>query len=296
MPVSPEFAQLKGFFEGPRGAVWAHFTDFLPELKGTQEINAGWFMYALRDAAARAGMHRDARTAAHFYRRIATEVNAAVDDGRLKGGPRGKSPLPPWRPEYASLMAARAPAYLTELFTLTTAVPPNYIPPSTAPDPLIQRYQSFLHQTTFPHDPQQADAAFALISRDSRFNVLQNIAKTYQKSFPWLTLLAGVCILVMTCVPRYRRGNGWLFVLLLGIALSVSARCLLLLFLDVTSIPTFDSRFLGPAQTVLMLAAIVTPAVLCSTILQALQARAAIPPLKSSHHAQTLPQAQFPLT
>ncbi len=80
--VSPAFAELKPFLEGAVGKAW--IANSRCEGGECADIGGGWFMWALRDAASAAGYHsKDALTAAHFYHRIAREINAACKDQRL---------------------------------------------------------------------------------------------------------------------------------------------------------------------------------------------------------------------
>ena len=64
------------------------------------EIRAGWFMWALRDATAQAGHYRIATEAKDFYRRMAGEIGAACDDGRLDCLPPRATVVPPFRTDY----------------------------------------------------------------------------------------------------------------------------------------------------------------------------------------------------
>ncbi|MCZ8316705.1 hypothetical protein [Phreatobacter sp.] len=76
--VSPNFATLMPHLEGPANQVTC---SLLPATCG--DIAGGWFMWALRDAAAKAGHHRSAVAAGEFYARVASDVRAACSDGRL---------------------------------------------------------------------------------------------------------------------------------------------------------------------------------------------------------------------
>lgn len=80
--ASPSFAELRPYLQGYPGVVYAaagrDFYDLPPG-----EIGAGWFLWALRDAAAAAGHCESARDADAFYRPIADELGAAAADGRL---------------------------------------------------------------------------------------------------------------------------------------------------------------------------------------------------------------------
>lgn len=78
--ISPTFAELKPYLEGPVGDHWSDKISYAAE---GRQIKGGWFVWALRDAVAKSGHAPDAGSAMRFYQRIADEVNAACDDGRL---------------------------------------------------------------------------------------------------------------------------------------------------------------------------------------------------------------------
>jgi hypothetical protein len=78
--VSPSFASLKPLVDPPQGPVW-HGCRVYPETCG--DIAGGWFIWALRDAAAKAGHYRAPREASAFFGRLASEVNEACRSGQL---------------------------------------------------------------------------------------------------------------------------------------------------------------------------------------------------------------------
>jgi hypothetical protein len=78
--VSPTFAKLQPYLEGEIGGHWVERELFPAE---EHQIRGGWFMWALRDAMTAAGLTPSADVAMANYRKIAEEVNAACDDGRL---------------------------------------------------------------------------------------------------------------------------------------------------------------------------------------------------------------------
>ncbi len=80
--VSPTFSELKAFFEGPSGQWIAAQTATNAGVPG--EIGNGWFIWAVREAAAMAGWHSDARTAEKKYTAMAEELEKAFADGRLQ--------------------------------------------------------------------------------------------------------------------------------------------------------------------------------------------------------------------
>ncbi len=97
--VSPAFAELQPHLEGTPGNAWARIGwENIDHPSAQKEIRGGWFQWALREAAELAGHYRDAATAHAFWQRVASEINAACDDGRLPAGPPRHGFLPPWHP------------------------------------------------------------------------------------------------------------------------------------------------------------------------------------------------------
>lgn len=79
--VSPTLKELEPQIGGPVGRQWIDLSTSI----GTQgEIGSGWFYWALRDAAARAGWHSSAPMADQKYHAVANEINDAFDRGALK--------------------------------------------------------------------------------------------------------------------------------------------------------------------------------------------------------------------
>ena len=94
--VSPSFAELRPYLEGPLGEGWADASAGLTHLPPKEhEIAVGWFMWALRDAVAAAGHCHTGAQAMSYYARMAREINDACDRGLVKAGPRRTGFLPP---------------------------------------------------------------------------------------------------------------------------------------------------------------------------------------------------------
>ena len=89
--VSPTFAKLQPYLEGPVGEHWADNTRFAT---ADRQIRGGWFMWALRDAVVAAGLAPDAKAVSLFYCQVADEVNQACDDGSLSSRPARSGFLP----------------------------------------------------------------------------------------------------------------------------------------------------------------------------------------------------------
>lgn len=82
---SPTFALLEPYLEGSPKAPWIEAG--CGQAAVCDDYGNGWFVYALRDAAHAAGAYVSAREAEAFYSRIAAELNAACEAGRLRCRP-----------------------------------------------------------------------------------------------------------------------------------------------------------------------------------------------------------------
>jgi hypothetical protein len=124
--VSPAFARLRPHLEGEVGDSWLERVT-IPASE--RQIRGGWFVWALRDAAWKAGEAPDAATAMRFYQRLADEVNAACNDGRLPARPPRSGFLPPLRVDDARPLFAGALEYSTFflLFRDFTAYAPESV-------------------------------------------------------------------------------------------------------------------------------------------------------------------------
>ncbi|MFM9926049.1 hypothetical protein VLK31_23870 [Variovorax sp. H27-G14] len=84
--ASPTASELKPFLDGDNGNMWRQVGCTQLAVTECPEILSGWFMWAFRDAVSLAGHYRTAPEAAAFYERLADEVNAACDAGRIPCG------------------------------------------------------------------------------------------------------------------------------------------------------------------------------------------------------------------
>lgn len=94
--VSPAFAELKPYFDGP-GLFWTKFGCSI-EGEPCGEYATGWFMWALRDGAARAGHYQTPMAADAYFERLESEVSAACTAGALKCTNTNVSVIPKFPP------------------------------------------------------------------------------------------------------------------------------------------------------------------------------------------------------
>lgn len=78
--VSPKFAELEEFFEGKDGEKWILCGEHIKN-----EINGGYFHWALMDAVEQQGYYINARTSDKYYNELADEINNLCDLGKIEG-------------------------------------------------------------------------------------------------------------------------------------------------------------------------------------------------------------------
>ena len=98
--VSDAARELKPFLEGDLARYWIPIGCTNHPIPDCDDFQSGWFVWALRDAAAAAGHYVSATDADRFYRRLADEINAACDAQTVPCGAPRSGLLPPFRSDY----------------------------------------------------------------------------------------------------------------------------------------------------------------------------------------------------
>ena len=149
--VSPAFASLQAYLDGPAAAGWVRYTcDLLPDSCG--EIAGGWFVWALRDAASRAGHYASPKSASIFFGQLANEISVACASKVLECSPQFISEMPPvsWR-QIAELL----PSSMIKAYDLLAMADPPWQPsPSSGTPEQLDASLRFLnypvHMGTIP--------------------------------------------------------------------------------------------------------------------------------------------------
>ena len=212
------------------------------------EFRGGWWMFALRDAAALAGHYGSGADAERFYDQLADEIDAACAAQRIHCGPLRTGFAPPLaRGDRAAIAtnALRAAGRLARFtgFELAPAA-------STGSERDVARAADFLHSRVFARGdapPEFADRADRL-----RAAALRAIAEEYPWFVPPLALAA-----LLACAWRIRNGvraleTPWLAVAAM-LAAAVASRVALVGVVATTSIPILDPRYLSAAYPLLLL-------------------------------------------
>ena len=235
--VSPAFAELRPYLEGETGEAWAGpgaaMTGIPPE---EREIAGGWFMWALRDAVELAGHGRTGADAMAYYRKLADEVNAACDDGRLAAGPRHSGFVPVWNPGYGPMLRvslARATKFFLT-FDGFNVVPVRSIGP---PDKLIL----FADLTRERLSPEQGMVSPYPQQRwldRVRLPILAGIGRVYRALIVPVAVLAGIAWLAAIVSGIVRCRVSYWTVLNLGMMASIALMIFLNALIDATSFPS----------------------------------------------------------
>jgi hypothetical protein len=159
--VSPAFAALSDYFEGDGGKGWARVScEAQPSSCG--EIGAGWFLFALREAVAKAGYYKSPSKASSFYARLAREVSAACERGALQCAPQVLGLMPAWTWEQ---LTGRIPRLSREALDLLLLLnPPLQLNPSEGTEAALNSALHFLNypKHTAPRDMPAGLGSYAL--------------------------------------------------------------------------------------------------------------------------------------
>jgi len=249
-PVSPAFATLEAQLEGPVAKTWGAYTrERWPDLK-VGEIGGGWFVWAFRQAVARAGYYATGGTAMGFYRRLAGEVDNACKAGKLDCLPARASMMPPWMPGYGRTVLktfARA-ALFTASFDGMSADPA----PSVGNDSTQALYRELTHDRIAPLGTFSASTLAA-----EKVRLLDRALGLYRVVMPILAALAAFAFIVQAVEAIRRRRVPEIWVLQAGLLGALVARLVMLSLIDVTSFPAIESVYLTAAYPVLIVLVVI---------------------------------------
>lgn len=236
--ASPAVAELRPWFEGYVGEFWRRAgCNQFPQPECT-EVLGGWFMWALRDAVAFAGYYRDAVVARDYYERVAREVNAACDSGRIPCGPRRDSLVPVWRE--GDLEAALDAGWRVGLRLTRLGGGHVFNLASTGTDEQRARFREMANARL----SAERDTA----STHPRVRVARTLAAVQSAvGAIAIPLAIGVWIVLLALAVR-RRDVHPAHAVVAALLAALGARVALLGFLEATSIPSDNDLYLMPAS------------------------------------------------
>ncbi len=246
--VSPAFAELQPWLEGEYGAGWLKYGwegSTVPESQ--RDIRAGWTSWALRGAAARCGYYRDAATADRYWRRVAAEINAACDQGRVPAGGRRSGFVPRW---HASLAQPLGEALLRALDLLVSTRDARvWMVPSQGTPEEYAVFASVTHQ-------QPAGAGDVRTGRSVAREVVFCVNTLVGRGW---TALAALAALVVCARAAWRRERALQVSVLVALVGGVAALMLVVALVEVTSFESVVSSYLAPAAPLLLAFRVLAP-------------------------------------
>jgi len=250
--VSPAFARLQPFLEGPVGDHWADTARFD---RAERQLLGGWFVWALRDAVRQAGLAPDPAAALRYYRQLADEVNRACDDGRLPARGRRSGFAPVWHPDYTSALLAEGPAYVRTALTLPGFS--AHTPPSIGTNDDVRPFRDLTHNLISPSpDALHIVLPVSEALAGAKLHWLGEIGRRFAAVFPWV-LVAAVAGAVLRALQLGLERRGTLL-FWLGLAVwAGAAACLgLNLIVHVAAFPNIAPAAYAPAYPLFLLGTI----------------------------------------
>ena len=237
--VSPAFASLRHEVEEGIGAAFMQVTqDNTGIPAGEHQIGGGWMIWTLREAVADTGQAKSAAEARAFYRRLADEVNAACDDGRLSAAPRRHSLMPPWDPAFVATAWAGAWTSLRQIvgYSLTIDLVASFGTPED-----VAWVERFTHDRASPPDA----AGTAALVKPRRLVLLRDSMAIYRTSMPWLLGVAVAAWIFLVGRGLRRRELRWLVVIAGALALGIAGNIAVVTLVNATSWPSINLGYLG---------------------------------------------------
>lgn len=258
--ISPTFAKLEPWLEGEVGDHWIERTLFKPE---ERQIRGGWFMWALRDAMAAAGLTPDARTAMANYRRIADEVNAACDAGRVPSRPARSGFFPRLTRDDVGPILNETRDYLVYFgaFKGFTAASPDSVGDYAELKPFrdyVGTHLSYAPRSPNPFPPEQSRLQHAQV------DALETTGTFTATAFAWSGLVLLLVGAARAIESVWRRRLTFLLGLAGALLASVAAYLAINILITVTSFTNVSPGAMSGAYPLylLALAAIATDAIL----------------------------------
>ncbi len=239
--VSPSFAALKPELEGGIGAIFMRVHEDKTGVPASEGEIGAWTMWALRDAAWNTGQGRTHAELSRFYRRLADEVNAAADAGRLPAVAPRATMRPVWDwAVHGPRLPSSTGAALYQVFNYQVGLAPV---PSQGSAADLAWVEGLAGEPVTPADP----AAAAASGRPARRSFWVFAAGTYQHLLRW-PVLAAALLLPLAALAGLRRREWATPANAALVALSaVAANVAVVVAVDVSSWDAINIGYLGPS-------------------------------------------------
>ena len=264
----PEFAVLEPYLETEM-----NYNNFgsIPD----REFNGGGFYWALRRAAADAGYYSDANTAKEYFESLAAAINAACDDGKLEAGPRRSGTTPPIKAEYVLPTLREGFVNLGRVLTFRQAEPAFWDTMSlelNGQPELRAEYEAFLRNGVNWQAQEGSAKPYYAPVRQIAYKLLTVVQYVFALVTPLGFAAAlvwqwkGAAAIVRGIRTKQAPDCLLLWLIQLGLLLSVLLRCFIVAFMAVAAFNDVgDIMYLSSAHPILLLYAVLGTAMLAYT-------------------------------
>jgi hypothetical protein len=240
--VSPSFAELRSYFEGPAGEAWAGVGGFVTHLPPeAREIPVGWFMWGLRAAVVAEGHGHNGAEAMAYYAKIAREINNACDSGKIKSGPRRTGFMPPLQREMLGPFFASAQQTM-RFFTSYQDITLKEDPSSGSPAELAM-FADLTRGRLSPVYEGPPIPKRQLWLDSIRLGLLGKILCAYQVLGPWLDGAASLAFLATTVIAIIQKRLPYFLIVSAGMLASNFALIIIVALINITSFPAINTGY-----------------------------------------------------
>lgn len=247
---SPAFAKLADVFENRMMPKWrqAGWEWYETHERSGEEIRNGWFSWALREAAAIEGFYKTPAAADKYWQQVALEINEAVDEGRIPGGPEKRGFFPPWHSSY-------------------------FVPTMTgwfrAIDLMVRSTDFMAHSIVSQGEPAEIAEMAELYHVDAKMEISAEswdgrIRHLIAQIIGWLgwpfTVLALGCTAWLAKISRTNITARSRLAVLLSLWGGATALALIVSLVEATSFPAIIGAYLAPAVPLIIACWVLAPA------------------------------------
>jgi hypothetical protein len=240
MSKDPIFAQkVNRYLEDDRSGIWKKVI----EDNNNNDIHGGWFLWALRDAAAASGYYTDAKKAEDYYIRLAGEINTACSKGALLCGQKRTTLMPPWHSEYINPLI-KTFAWSIIFFTSFEGFDPN-------PDQSIGKEDSLKLFRKLTRERLETNS---LTKRDIlKLEILKSIGYIYKIIIPILILLTSIACIIITIQMFNKRSIFIYWVVIVSLVVAIVVRLFIFSMIHISSFPAILPYYLAPCYPLLLM-------------------------------------------
>jgi hypothetical protein len=238
--ISPSFLVLKKYFEVD-GLHWQEF-GCLYHREACGDYGAGWFLFALRDAAATNGHYQTPNKAKEFYSKINHEIDQACKSGKISCSPSIISLIP----KLTSHQINEIPLKIFETIKASVKNIPrdfrSYSYGTTNDLIIVKDFLGGPRIMAPPSSPETADKLLDSYNRILPLKIEKSIIYIYNILMPLLLLVGTICYLISAF--RLKKDENKFFVVSTFFLILYISKITEIALVDISSFPALNNHYL----------------------------------------------------